>query len=88
MTRSRRPPVRCALFRQIEAEQRGANDENSFGLLIAAALALAGVTGCTTKNYVKTQTAPIIDHTNQLEDQTAANNRAIHDVDERATAGI
>ncbi len=62
--------------------------KNSFGFLFAAAVALAGVTGCATKNYVKTQTAPIIDHTNQLDDKTAANNRAIKDTDERATAGI
>jgi OOP family OmpA-OmpF porin len=63
--------------------------KNSFGLWIAAAaVALVGVTGCATKNYVKTQTAPIIDHTNQLEDKTAANNRQMHDVDDRATAGI
>jgi OmpA-OmpF porin, OOP family len=62
--------------------------KSSHGLLIAAAVALVGVTGCTTKNYVKTQTAPIIDHTNRLEQQTADNNRAIHDVDDRATAGI
>ena len=46
------------------------------------------MTGCTTKNYVKSQTAPIIDHTNQLEQKTADNNRALHEVDERATAGI
>ena len=52
------------------------------------AIALAGVTGCATKNYVKTQTAPLIDHTNQLNEQTATNNRAIHDTDDRATAGI
>jgi OmpA-OmpF porin, OOP family len=52
------------------------------------AIALAGVTGCATKNYVKTQTAPLIDHTNQLNEQTAANNRAIHDTDDRATSGI
>ena len=58
------------------------------GLLIAAAVALVGVTGCTTKNYVKTQTAPIVDHTNQLEEKTADNNRSLHDVDDRATAGI
>jgi OmpA-OmpF porin, OOP family len=62
--------------------------KNSNGLLIAAAVAVLGMTGCTTKNYVKTQTAPIIDHTNQLEQKTADNNRAMHDVDERATAGI
>ena len=40
-------------------------------------LGTGGVTGCATKNYVQNQTAPLVDHTNQLEDQTAANNRAI-----------
>ncbi len=49
---------------------------------------MVGVTGCATKNYVKTQTAPIVDHTNQLDDKTAANNRSIHDADDRATSGI
>ena len=39
------------------------------------------MTGCTTKNYVKSQTAPIIDHTNQLEQKTADNNRDLHEVD-------
>lgn len=59
------------------------------GLWMAtAALAVAGATGCATKNWVKTQTAPIVDHTGQLEDKTAANGRAIHDTDDRAQAGI
>jgi outer membrane protein OmpA-like peptidoglycan-associated protein len=53
-----------------------------------AVLVLAGVTGCATKNYVRTQTAPLVDHTNQLEDKTAENNRNIKDVDQRAQAGI
>ena len=53
-----------------------------------AAIAFLAVTGCATKNYVRTQTAPIIDKTNDLEDRTAENNRNIHDVDARATAGI
>jgi OOP family OmpA-OmpF porin len=61
---------------------------NRFGMWMAAALVLAGVSGCATKNYVKTQLTPIVDHTNQLDDKTAANNRAIRDTDERATAGI
>jgi outer membrane protein OmpA-like peptidoglycan-associated protein len=52
------------------------------------AVAISLLSGCATKNYVKTQTAPIIDQTNQLNDKTAANNRAIHDTDERAQAGI
>jgi len=55
---------------------------------VVAALSLAGVTGCATKNYVRNQTAPIIDQTNQLEDRAAANNRRIHEVDEQAQAGI
>jgi OOP family OmpA-OmpF porin len=44
--------------------------------------------GCATKNYVRTQTTPVIQHTNELEDQTAANHRSIQDVDSRATQGI
>jgi outer membrane protein OmpA-like peptidoglycan-associated protein len=49
---------------------------------------MAGVTGCATKNYVRNQTAPLVDHTNQLDDKTAANNRQMQDVDDRAQAGI
>lgn len=52
------------------------------------AIALSGLAGCATKNYVKNQTAPIIDQTNQLNDKTAENNRNIKSTDERATAGI
>jgi len=56
--------------------------------LCVATLALAGVTGCSTKNYVRSQTAPLVDHTNSLEDKTAENNRNIHDTDSRAQSGI
>jgi outer membrane protein OmpA-like peptidoglycan-associated protein len=58
----------------------------SLGLSVA--LAVAGATGCASKNYVKNQTAPLVDHTNQLEEKTATNNRQIHDVDDRAQSGI
>ncbi len=51
-------------------------------------LPLLVVTGCSTKNYVRSQTTPIIQHTNELDDETRANNRNIHDVDQRAQAGI
>ncbi len=57
-------------------------------LWMAGALAVAGVTGCTTKNYVRTQTAPLVEHTDQLDQKTQANNQRIHDVDSRAQAGI
>ena len=56
--------------------------------LCVVSLAFVGVTGCATKNYVRNQTAPLVDHTNQLEGKTAENNRNIHDVDQRAQAGI
>jgi outer membrane protein OmpA-like peptidoglycan-associated protein len=53
-----------------------------------AALVVAGATGCATKGYVRNETAPLVDRTNQLGNKTAANNRQIHDVDDRAQAGI
>ncbi len=56
--------------------------------LAVLTVAVIGSTGCATKNYVRSQTAPIIDQENQLNDKTAANNRAIHDTDDRAQAGI
>jgi outer membrane protein OmpA-like peptidoglycan-associated protein len=55
---------------------------------MAAALAVAGVSGCATKNYVRTQTTPLVEHTDQLDNKTAQNNQQIHDVDSRAQAGI
>lgn len=52
------------------------------------AMSLLLTTGCTTKNYVRSQTTPIVQHTNELDDETATNNRNIHDVDKRAQSGI
>jgi OOP family OmpA-OmpF porin len=55
---------------------------------LAASLAVLGATGCATKNYVKTQTAPLVTHTDQLDAKTAQNNQQIHSVDDRAQSGI
>src|SRR5271156_831101 len=55
---------------------------------IASALAIACATGCSTKNYVRSQTAPIIQQTNDLDAKTAADHRSIVDTDERAQKGI
>jgi OmpA-OmpF porin, OOP family len=55
---------------------------------MAAALAVAGVSGCATKNYVRTQTQPLVEHTDQLDQKTSANNQQLRDVDSRAQAGI
>jgi len=55
---------------------------------LVAVFAVAGATGCATKNYVRNETAPLVDHTNQLDQKTAENNRNLRDVDDRAMAGI
>jgi len=52
------------------------------------ALSLLLASGCSTKNYVRSQTTPVIQKTNELDDATATNNRNIHDVDQRAQQGI
>lgn len=57
-------------------------------LLGGAAVLLMMTAGCATKNYVRNQTTPLVQHTNELEDQTAANHRNLQDVDNRATQGI
>lgn len=44
--------------------------------------------GCASKNYVRQQTTPLINKTNELDDLTAQNSKAIKDVDARAQAGI
>ena len=60
-----------------------------YGAVVAvAAFALILTTGCTSKKYVRSQTEPVIQKTNELDDATAANNRAIQDTDQRAQAGI
>jgi outer membrane protein OmpA-like peptidoglycan-associated protein len=51
-------------------------------------LVALGATGCATKNYVRSQTAPLIEHSDQLDSKTAANNQKLHDVDDRAQSGI
>ena len=58
----------------------------AFALLIALGVPFA--TGCATKNYVRNQTAPLVDKTNELDDLTAKNTRDLRDVDARAQQGI
>jgi OmpA-OmpF porin, OOP family len=57
-------------------------------LVLLAGAVLALNTGCATKNYVRKQTEPIIDKSNELDALTAKNTNAIKDVDARAQSGI
>ena len=72
------------------------SNSNRFGFLngsaalgtVALCGLLAGATGCSSKKYVRAQTAPIVQQTNQLDANTAQDHRTIVDTDERATKGI
>src|SRR5271167_710122 len=59
-------------------------------LVLTGALSLSMVfsVGCSTKNYVRNQTAPLVNKTNELDDLTAKNSRDIRDTDARAQQGI
>ncbi|HEV2645193.1 MAG TPA: OmpA family protein [Acidobacteriaceae bacterium] len=57
-------------------------------MLAASALMLALTTGCSTKNYVRSQTGPLIQQTNDLDAKTANTHRSIVDTDQRAQQGI
>src|ERR1700682_6208020 len=63
------------------------NMRSSFTVLVAGAL-VAFASGCATKTYVRQQTQPIIDKSNDLDALTAKNTNGIRDVDARAQQGI
>jgi OmpA-OmpF porin, OOP family len=56
--------------------------------LVLGAVALLTTAGCSSKNYVRSQTAPLVQKTNELDDATAANNRSIQSTNDRAQSGI
>ncbi len=60
-------------------------------VLLPCTLAVASMllpAGCSSKKYVRSQTAPLIQKTNELDDQTAKNHRDLQNVGERTTQGI
>ena len=61
---------------------------NRTSLVIGLTAAMLATVGCSSKNYVKQETTPLINKTNELDDLTAKNTNAIKDVDARAQAGI
>ena len=61
---------------------------NRTSLTLMLAAALVATIGCSSKNYVRQQTTPLINKSNELDDLTAKNSRDIKDVDQRAQAGI
>src|SRR5208282_302548 len=63
-------------------------NRTSLRLTLMLAATLVATIGCSTKNYVRQQTTPLINKTNELDDLTAKNSKDIKDVDQRAQAGI
>jgi OOP family OmpA-OmpF porin len=61
---------------------------NRTSLTILLAASMAATVGCASKNYVRQETTPLINKTNELDDLTAKNTKDIRDVDARAQAGI
>ena len=61
---------------------------NRTSLTLMLAATMVASIGCSTKTYVREQTTPLINKTNELDDLTAKNSKDIKDVDQRAQAGI
>jgi outer membrane protein OmpA-like peptidoglycan-associated protein len=61
---------------------------NRTSLVVLLVAGMMASVGCTSKNYVRQETTPLINKTNELDDLTAKNTNAIKDVDARAQAGI
>jgi OmpA-OmpF porin, OOP family len=57
-------------------------------LVICLTASMIATVGCATKNYVKQQTTPLINKTNELDDMTAKNSKDIKDVDARVQTGL
>jgi OOP family OmpA-OmpF porin len=57
-------------------------------LTILLATTMVASVGCASKKYVRQETTPIINKTNELDDLTAKNTKDIKDVDSRAQSGI
>lgn len=58
------------------------------GVFFASALIITLTVGCSSKNYVRSQTGPLIQQTNDLDSKTASDHRNIVDTDQRAQTGI
>ena len=72
------------LFRQ----ERLFTQSTTLSMSVLGGLALSLTMGCSSKNYVRSQTAPIVQQTNELDAKTAADHRDIMSTDERAQKGI
>ena len=71
-----------------EAKVFRGKTSGAYPALMASAVLLVFGAGCSSKNYVRSQTAPIVQQTNELDTKTAEDHRTIVDTDQRAQKGI
>lgn len=65
------------------------NSPRTSSLALASLLmATLLISGCASKNYVRSQTGPLVAQTNDLDNKTATDHRSIVDTDQRAQHGI
>lgn len=64
------------------------NPQRCLVLAALTGMICAALAGCTTKNYVRSQTAPLAQKTNELDAATATNTRNLQDVETRTDTGI
>ena len=74
--------------KMMSAAMPNRSEKGIYPALVASAMLLVFGAGCSSKNYVRSQTAPIVAQTNELDSKTAADHRTIVDTDERAQKGI
>ena len=73
---------------KMHREEGALQDMTRTSLVILLATSMVASVGCASKNYVRQETTPLINKTNELDDLTAKNTKDIKDVDARAQAGI
>ena len=78
---------KAKIFR-MKREEGALQDMTRTSLVILLAAGMVASVGCSTKKYVRNETTPLINKTNELDDLTAKNTKDIKDVDARAQAGI
>ena len=77
-----------AAFRSLKSSRSAFLKPSMTAATLALCGLMGGATGCSSKKYVRSQTAPIVQQTNQLDANTAQDHRTIAETDERATRGI
>jgi len=78
---------KAKIFR-MNREEGALQDMTRTSLVILLAAGMVASVGCSSKKYVRNETTPLINKTNELDDLTAKNTKDIKDVDARAQAGI